>query len=120
MSRRSDNSEDRRLIGSLKLLRAANDDLLIRLRDMESATDKRDLILDFIGRAVASGALFEGPTERRTIQGIIDYWAASYPLHRPAICAGKREAAAPMRRSGTTIPNSSTNAFEKPRRPSRH
>jgi uncharacterized protein YjbI with pentapeptide repeats len=66
---------------SLNALRQVNDDLLANLPEDKSDTEWWRLataqILEFIRRAVATGALLDLPVERRAAQGLIDYWVAS-------------------------------------------
>src|SRR5262245_6325517 len=49
------------------------------LADLPDDPDPADLgrVTEFIRRAVAAGVAIDGPEERKEVQGLIDYWAAS-------------------------------------------
>jgi len=79
------NSDDRpEPYPSLDALRKVNDELLASLPDDDSPTSiklplsNEDGVREFIRRAVDTGVLLDTAGDRRTAQGLIDYWASSY------------------------------------------
>lgn len=70
---------------SVDELRAANDALLQALPEETPESDQRlppntPEILEFIRRAVETGAFLDNAADRRATQGLIDYWTNNYPL----------------------------------------
>ncbi|MDE5461340.1 pentapeptide repeat-containing protein [Bradyrhizobium sp. CSS354] len=68
---------------SLDTLRAAHEDLLEMAEASAEPSPAEDAareqrISDFINRAAAAGAILDAPADRKTAQGLIDYWVASW------------------------------------------
>lgn len=74
---------------SLNALRQANDELLGSQPEDESLWGEAERraaevrTMEFVARAVETGAVLDMPADRKAAQGLINYWAARPTPHRP-------------------------------------
>src|SRR6516225_666605 len=67
---------------SLSALREQHAELLRSVSPEQLADAQRELVLDFLRRGAATGAVLDAPKDRQIAQGLLDYWKATLYTQR--------------------------------------